>query len=242
MREPLIPEFACSGRFATQCTQAGWNASQMERSTHFWIAAEALSGPFTVRQCELGMRPLVQRSREGLPDLFTRVVGSAFATIEAHGSTWVTRTGSEETPTVGTCPPLEAANDVPPDGTRFLAKFAEDVHNLAEVLGGILSPETYAAIVAASTSHRGHRYPDELWAATLADFLLAFHHGVMRRDHITQALLPLYIARTGAFILEHGTDSPGALDAALESLCGCLEKAKARLVAGWEQQHEVQHG
>jgi hypothetical protein len=69
--------------------------------------------------------------------------------------------------------------------------------------------------------------------ATVYQFLAAYHEGVMRREHLTQALLPLYLGRTGSFVLEHARSSPAAVDAALEALGQQFERAKPYLVQRW---------
>jgi hypothetical protein len=65
------------------------------------------------------------------------------------------------------------------------------------------------------------------------EFLLAHHHAVMLREHVIQALLPLYIARTGTFLIDHAASDPATLDAALESLCQDFERFKPRIIERW---------
>ena len=69
----------------------------------------------------------------------------------------------------------------------------------------------------------------------MSEFLLAYHLGVMRRDHIIQALLPLYTARVGSFLAEQGQAEPPAVEAAIESLCESFEQVKGPLVERWRQ-------
>ena len=58
---------------------------------------------------------------------------------------------------------------------------------------------------------------------------------VMRRDHITKALLPLYLARSGAFLIEHAASVSDAVTDALESLCVQFEQSKGTAVERWRQ-------
>ncbi|MEZ5417996.1 MAG: hypothetical protein R2708_11720 [Vicinamibacterales bacterium] len=236
LQEPLLPEFACSGRLAAQCTQAAWTANAAERGTHFWIAAQALSGAFALHQCALGPRNVVAgRARQSLQELFGLVVGSVFAGLDAHSDAWLGRSGSE--PIAGsTAGPDEGPQAEPPsDGSRLLQSFAQDVANLTEILRTILGPDTLAGLLAASAEPGSAEFPDPLWAATLADFLTAYHRAVMRRTHIAQALLPLYMARSGAFLLAHRGSTAGAVEEADETLGACLEELKPRIVERWAQ-------
>lgn len=242
LAEPLIPTFACSGRFAAHCTQAAWNTDPEQRETRYWVVAEALTGPFAVSQCALGQRRLhAGRPQPALPQIFSRVLTSMFSCMEAHAEIWLPRTQTDDVAFRGM---LQATDDATAAGEapRQARSFAQDIHNLADILRLILAPETMASIEAASDDPSGARYPDELWAVTVADFLAAFHYSVMRRDHITQALLPLYRARTSAFLQTHAGEPSTAVEAALESLALCFEHARPRIVQRWTKRGEVEHG
>ena len=54
------------------------------------------------------------------------------------------------------------------------------------------------------------------------------------RDHIAQALLPLYMARSGVFLLEHGDDTAEALEAASEGVCRAFEGVRAEILERWQ--------
>jgi glucosylglycerate synthase len=237
LREPLLAEFGCSGRLAAHCTQAAWTASPVQRGTSVWIAGEAMAGRFAIRQVDLGPRRIDPgRPRPGLPDVFRQVVGSTFATVEAHADAWMADRIDGDLPILG-----EAADDAAPraapvlDGSHLLDSFAHDVDALDEVLRRLLSPATVEEIRAASRTTPTAVFPDGLWATTVAEFLVAYHHAVIRRDHITQALLPLYTARTGAFLLEHGDAPPETAEAAIASLHGAFARVRTQVVERWLQ-------
>jgi hypothetical protein len=67
------------------------------------------------------------------------------------------------------------------------------------------------------------------------DFLIAHHRGVMRREHIAQALMPLYLGRAGSFLLQHAAREPAPVAEALESLCLEFERVKPDVVARWSE-------
>ena len=77
------------------------------------------------------------------------------------------------------------------------------------------------------------RYSDELWVSTVYEFLLAYQHGVMRREHIVQALAPLYLGRTGSFLRQYSSARETEVDEALESLCREFERSKPDLIQRW---------
>ncbi len=236
--EPVVTEFGCSGRFTTHCrAQPAWSSDTNHDTPGCWLTCEALASGHTTCQVDMGTRRfLPNRPPPALSDVFSQTVGAAFAAIVEHAAYWQGRSGREVVRTI----PHPSAEAPAPDDTgavaeRLTASFAEDVRNLRDILRTILGRAHVAALRAASTHPAGERYPDDLWAATVAGFLLAFHRGIMRRDHIVQALHPLYAARAGSFLLEHGQAPPEALAAADEALCASFERMKLQLVDRWHQ-------
>ncbi len=55
----------------------------------------------------------------------------------------------------------------------------------------------------------------------------------MRREHILQALAPLYLGRTGSFLRQYATAREAEVDDALESLCREFERSKPDLIQRW---------
>lgn len=236
IREPLAGEFGCSSKFAAHCVeQPVWDSDLTQNSIDLWLTGTALAGPFKACQAWLGPRVLsAGLHRPGLAEVFKQVVGSAFQALDAHADYWLSRTGSEDVPLLGAA--LGAPADTPPhDGAPLVQSFSRDVRDLQEILRTILTPETLAAVTASAEHADGPSYPDEVWAATVYDFLVAYHRSVMRRDHITQALLPLYLARSGTFLIEHAAGVPDTVNEALEAVCTQFERSKRTAVERWNQ-------
>lgn len=236
LHEPLTGEFGCSARFVTHCTgHAPWDAGESPNELDLWISAAAAAGRFNLCQVRLGSRVLAaDRPRAELRDLFTQVVGAAFRAIEAHAEAWLGKTATDEVAVFGDFRSgLGQPSGPPPDGARLMKSFARDVVNLTEILRAILRPETLSAVRTVAEGGTGRQYPDSLWAETVTQFLLAHQHGVMRREHVIQALLPLYLGRAGAFLSEHATDSTDVVQQAFEALCLAFEQTKPRLVEAW---------
>jgi hypothetical protein len=242
LAEPLLPAFACSGRFAAHCTVASWNLHAEQRATRYWVAAEALTGSFDVRQCALGPRRVHRGApAAALQEVFAPIVVSMFWSIEAHAITWLARAETHDLP-LSRSP--ESVDEIsgPGPAPQLTDSFAEDVQNLDEILREIVAPETMEAIQAVSRGGAGADYPDTLWAVTLADFLGAFHRAVMRRDHIAKALMPLYRARASSFLHVHAEATAAAVEIAIDSLAERLERTRQQIVRQWTQQDEVAHG
>jgi hypothetical protein len=57
---------------------------------------------------------------------------------------------------------------------------------------------------------------------------------VIGRDHIVQALVPLFRGRAHTFLTENREASPEGMEENVESLCQAFEHEKPRLVELWD--------
>jgi hypothetical protein len=233
VREPVAPEFACSSRFVTHCLEQNiWDTELARIGIDLWVTGEALATGF--RCCQAGVSPHPPGPpRTPFGELFEQVVLSAFACLERHAPYWLGRQGSEPMPL--TNPPPPVIIEAPAvDGTRLTQGFARDLHNLQSVLEYILSGDTLSSLERLAEQQGSQlRFPDDLWVATVYEFLLAYRNGVMRREHIVQALAPLYLGRTGFFLRTYATAREAEIDEALESLCREFERSKPDLIQRW---------
>jgi len=62
---------------------------------------------------------------------------------------------------------------------------------------------------------------------------LAHRSGMMRREHVVQALAPLYLGRTGSFVRQYASATEAEIDEALESLSREFERSKPDLIQRW---------
>jgi hypothetical protein len=238
MAEPQAPEFGCSGRFVAHCLdQEVWDKELVLFGIDLWLTTAAVTGAFRCCEAALGPRILAPSAvRPSLTDAFAQVVGSLFACLEMQADVWLPRQGSQPVPAFGTLTPAAGAAPLV-DGERLLESFGANLRDLRAVLDVILEADTQSTLADSAQAAR-YRFPDDLWVATAYQFLAAHHDGVMRRDHVTQALLPLYLGRTGAFVLEHAQSDVATIDAALESLAQRFESAKPYLVQRWTRTHQ----
>ena len=236
LQEPLMGEFGCSRRFAGHCLdRPAWGSRAMADGVDLWMTGEALANGFRPAQTALGPRLLAHaRKRPGLPDVFQQVMDAVCVCLETHAGYWLTRGPAEPVPCTGT---LSGAVELGPrpDVTGMAQTFARDVAALHPVLATILSDETLAGVAAAAKAPGPLAYSDELWAATVFEFLIAYHRAVMTREHVTQTLLPLYLGRTASFLLQYGASGPAVVYDALESLGQAFERAKPQAAAMWKK-------
>lgn len=236
VQEPLAAEFGCSARFVAHCIeQSVWDSELAHYGIDLWITGAALAGGFACCQAPLGMRTVAASAdRPAFPTVFQQVVGAAFVLLEQHGAYWLSRSGSNPLPIIGV-QTERAPTPTATDGTPLAHAFCSDLGNLQEVLAPLLRPETLASLNAFAGHCEPLRIPDALWASTVYEFLVAHHRGVIRREHVAQALVPIYLGRTGAFFMQYGAADAAEVDAAVESLCLEFERSKPIAVDRWNQ-------
>jgi hypothetical protein len=117
----------------------------------------------------------------------------------------------------------------------MLQVFRNGVREFASILDPILSPEILQTIQRlADVSDADLRYPDELWVKTVYEFAASYHHGVIHRDHVLQALVPLYLGRTGCFVTENLETDSFDFKQRIEALCLEYERLKPYLIDRWK--------
>ena len=87
---------------------------------------------------------------------------------------------------------------------RLYQQFGSGVAELEPVLKSILSPQTLADVQGiAKLAEDDFRYSHELWVRTAYEFAASYYKSVINRDHIIQALAPLYRGKVYTFLLEN---------------------------------------
>jgi hypothetical protein len=153
--------------------------------------------------------------------------------LEPNYSLWTTRTGSRPVPTIGpeqefTLEPLRV------NRKRLLEMFSTGVAELESVFQSILSPSTLAELQEIERLEEGHfRYSAELWVKTVYEFAAAYHKSVISRDHIIQALAPLFRGRVFTFLVENRNGSTANVEDNIEALCLEFERMKPYLLEIW---------
>jgi glucosylglycerate synthase len=235
VREPVGGEFGFSGALAVQyLAQDIWHEDFVQYGWPLWMTTMALSGGYRLCQSFLGPKIQSETSTgESLPTTIQRIVGALFRSMEIHESFWVVRTGLKTAPTFG----FQAEVDLAParvNRKRMFQMFRTGVEELSSILEQILSGSTLHDIrVVAKDNDAGFHFPDELWVRTIYEFAAAYHHSVINRDHLLQALTPVYRGRVGSYLLENHGASVSELEARLDSLNMEFDRLKPYLVEGW---------
>jgi glucosylglycerate synthase len=234
IREPYGSEVAISGRLAADFLSNGimdqdWVKMGPEISTTVF----ALTGKYRVCQSFLGPKPASSRSAHDMVAAMRRTVGALFASLDGNFPFWSAISGSQVVPTVGT--PTEAAEETARiNRKRLLEMFASGVAQLGPVLNSILSAPLLAELQRiAALGIDEFEYPAELWTRTVFEFAASYHQSTISRDHIIQALVPLYRGRSLTFVMENRDGSAEEIERREESLCADFERLKPYLLEIW---------
>ena len=234
IREPYASEFALSGRLATDfLTKETWNDETTRIGAEICLTIAAIKGNYRVCQSFLGPKPQPDRSASDLVAAMRRTVGALFTSLDSDFPLWSTIAGSQSVPTLGAQSEI-MAEPVRVNRKRLREMFATGVAQLEPVFRSILSTSTLSELQRIATLEVSQfNYPAELWAKTVFEFAASYHKSVISRDHIVQALVPLYRGRTLTFLLENRDRSEEDIERNLESLCGDFERLKPYLLEVW---------
>jgi hypothetical protein len=146
---------------------------------------------------------------------------------------WSAATGSQPIPTIGperefTLEPLRV------NRKRLREMFSTGVAELESVFQTILSTSTLEELRRIARLEEGvFRYPAELWVKTIYEFAVAYHKAVISRDHILQALAPLFRGRALTFLVENRNGPAETVENNIEALCLEFERGKPYLLELW---------
>ena len=192
-----------------------------------------MGGDFRVGQSFLGTRERVEHGAAELVPAMRRTVGVLFSSLE-NLSAWSTVKDSQPVPTIG----VEHEVSLEPlrvNRKRLHQMFASGVAELDPVLRTIVSATTLAELQAsAQQPEEGFLFPDELWVRTVYEFAASHHKAVISRDHVIQALAPLYRGKALAFVLENREASAEEVEKNVEALCLSFESLKPYLLQLWD--------
>jgi hypothetical protein len=236
IREMYSDEWGFSGRLATQClNQNLWGEEAVRNRPEAWMAVTAICSGMKCCQSFLGPKaPPPPGSGPDIVETIRQTVGNLFWCFETFQEHWMDRTGTEAVPTFGSDHEL-LPEDAPASQEKSFELFRTGVKELDTILSSILRPDTLAQIRSIAGAEAGKfRFEPELWVRMMYEFAASYHRSVIARDHILQALVPLYRGHLYSFLLEHRGSSVEEMEADSEALCVEFERQKPYLIERWK--------
>ena len=234
LREPYAVEFAFSGRFCSHLQEMQvWDHDGGGVGTEIRMTIAAIAGGFRLYQTFLGTKPHLDRGTADLVAAMRQTVGTLFWSAEPNFPYWSANRETEGIPTCGAEYDL-TTEPIRVNRKRLYQLFGSGVGELEPVLKSILSPQTLEEVQGiAKMSEEEFRYPHELWVKTAYEFASSYYKSVINRDHIIQALAPLYRGKVYTFLLENRDASGEQVEANVEELCLTFERLKPYLLDLW---------
>lgn len=235
IREAYAPEFGFSGRLGSQFLgQNAWNDGTGGAGVELRFTLAAIAGGYGICQSFLGERDQVERRAADLVPALRQTVGALFSALEPDFPVWSAVAGSQPVLTTG------ADHEVLLEPMRVNRKrlremFSTGVAELETVFQSILSASTMAELQRiASLGDEEFQYPAELWVKTVYEFAASYQKSVINRDHIIQALAPLFRGRAFTVLMENRNASAEDVENNVESLCLEFERLKPYLLQMWK--------
>lgn len=234
LREPYPPEFAISGKFGSAVlNQDFWNTDIGRTGTEMYLTIAALTGNFRVVQSYLGEKARADHVRADLVMAMRQTVGVLYWSLEKNLPVWSANGASQPVPTIGP----EAEVNLDPlrvNRKRLHEMFVHGVAELEPVLRNLLTAGTMAELQRLAVAPEDQFcFHDELWVRTVYEFAVSYHREVISRDHIVQALVPLYRGRAFCFLTENREVDAPRLEGNIEGLCQQFEQKKPYLLELW---------
>lgn len=234
IREPYPSEFAFSGRFGSHLFEQDiWSQDVGCNGTELFVTICAVSGGFNVAQTFLGDKERVDHAPADLIPAMRQTVGTLFWSLDQNFPAWTSATPPNSVPTLGPEPRV-SQDTLRINRKRLYDMFIHGVSELEPVLGSILTPATLGQLKAAAVLPEDQfRYADDVWVRSVYEFAASYHKAVISRDHIIQALAPLYRGKTYTFLAENRDADGEEVENHVEALCLEFEREKPYLLELW---------
>ncbi len=235
IREPYPTDFAFSGRFCNYfLEQNTFDHDESGSGTEISMVILAIAGSFRICQSFLGTKARAHRDSAELVPAMRQSVGPQFSSLDTNFQIWSANSGAEAIPTFG--PECEVTSEpVRINRKQLHQMFSSGVAELEPVLKSILSPQTLLEIQnITKVAEDDFRYSHELWVKTVYEFAASYHKSVISRDHIIQAMAPLYRGKMYTFLVENRDASGEEVEANVEGLCQTFERLKPYLLDRWD--------
>jgi hypothetical protein len=236
IREAYSLEFGFSGRLGSQFLEQNvWTDGTEGSGVELRFTLAAITGRYRICQSFLGEKDHIERRAADLVPALRQTVGALFSALDPDFPVWSAVAGSQPVASTGANQEV-LLTPVRVNRKRLREMFSTGVAELESVFQSILSPPTLAELqrIARSGKEEEFDYPAELWVRTVYEFAASYQKSVISRDHIIQALAPLFRGRIFTFLMENRDASANDVENNIENLCLEFERLKPYLLQMWK--------
>lgn len=236
IRESYSLEFGFSGRLGSQFLEQNvWTDGTEGSGVELRFTLAAITGRYRICQSFLGEKDHIERRAADLVPALRQTVGALFSALDPDFPVWSAVAGSQPVASTGANQEV-LLTPVRVNRKRLREMFSTGVAELESVFQSILSPPTLAELqrIARTGKEEEFDYPAELWVRTVYEFAASYQKSVISRDHIIQALAPLFRGRMFTFLMENRDASANDVENNIEGLCLEFERLKPYLLQMWK--------
>jgi hypothetical protein len=236
IREAYSLEFGFSGRLGSQFLEQNvWTDGTEGSGVELRFTLAAITGRYRICQSFLGEKDHIERRAADLVPALRQTVGALFSALDPDFPVWSAVAGSQPVASTGANQEV-LLTPVRVNRKRLREMFSTGVAELESVFQSILFPPTLAELqrIARTGKEEEFDYPAELWVRTVYEFAASYQKSVISRDHIIQALAPLFRGRMFTFLMENRDASANDVENNIEGLCLEFERLKPYLLQMWK--------
>ncbi len=239
VRQPIGGDFGVSWALAKVFSQEDvLNDENIHRfGIDIWMTTTAINEGFRVCQSSMGVK-LHDPKDPGadLGPMFREVVGTIFNLMKKYETKWKVVQGSIPADVYGEAikaDPEQFAVDL----HRMIDSFKQGFAAKEELLENILPPETFKEVGAIVLPPEDiFHFSHELWVKVIYDFAVAYNFSGLDKREVVEALIPLYLGRTGSFVLETEVMNNSQAEEEVEDTARVYEELKPYLLNRWEKE------
>ncbi|MBM4349334.1 MAG: glycosyltransferase [Deltaproteobacteria bacterium] len=237
IRQPIGGDFGFSGKLANfYLTKEVWETDVARFGIDIWMTTLAIAEGYQVCQSYLGAK-LHDAKDPGadLGPMFTQVVSSVYYLMGEYQTLWEQGFTSQSVPTFGFHYEV-GLEPVSVNVERMIGNFRLGVRDLIEIWRKVLPAETTRWLESIEKlSDEAFFLPHDLWVRLIYEFAIAYHQGLVHREHLLKSMIPLYLGKVASFVKENVDSSAIEVEKKIESLCQVFEGMKPYLVERWKK-------
>lgn len=235
VRQPIGGDFGFSTALArTYLMKDVWESHVARFGIDIWMTTIAINEGFKIAQVNLGSKGHAPKDPSShLGPMFKQVVSTLFETMGLYEKNWRNIQHSVQVPIIGEDPIIE----IPPmevDLEAMVLQYKEHINGLHLILDEIFSHDVVRQLEGITKLEtREFLFPVTLWVKAVYDIAVAYHYHRLPKETIVETLIPIYLGRTAAFIIETKEMNSQWAEQILENQCHAFEIMKPYLLTKW---------
>jgi len=236
VRQPIGGDFGFSGRLANTFLAQNVGGSDVARfGIDIWMTTTAINAGARICQAPIGVKiHQAKDPAETLGPMFRQVVGTLFALMGMHEERWRQSKGIKATPL---CGPHTGGEPDPVEVSlsSMIDELCTGWENYDRLWSQILMEKNIASVhEITARGQEDYDFPAELWARIVIDFAIAYNKSPLSSERVMEAMIPLYLGRTAAFVKETMELTTEETETVVERQARLFEALKPYLIQRWE--------